>query len=298
MNNVRVLWALIGGLVLLLAVVSWSWYKQAGHVQTMAVVGKESISESAWMQTLKQKHGQQVLSEMINRQVVNQEAKRLGITVDEKRVQAELENMQESDGSGSQFLDLSVHKEAGSGNQELMDEIRYRLLLEEIAIKDIEVDEARIRDYYESHRAEFGQPARAQLSIITVATEAEAEQVLQDLEQGANFATLAKERSIDSLTAPTGGEMGWISLANEAIPRGIRETVPTLKIGQDSKPIPVVEGFAVIRVLQSKKANQLSYGEAKDTVRRQMALAQVSLEDALKKLKLGLGVTVQSENGN
>lgn len=298
MNNVRVLWGMIGGLVLLLAVVSWSWYKESGHVQTMAVVGSESITESAWVETLKQKHGQQVLSEMINKQVVHQEAKRLGITVDEKRVQAELEKMQVSYGSEGQDFDQALKKEAGISKQELQDEIRYHMLLEEIAIKDIDIEETQIKEYYESHRAEFGQPARAQLSIITVATEGEAAQVRQELEQGANFSTLAKERSIDSFTAPNGGDLGWVSLADETVPRSIREAVPTLAAGQDSQPLPVEEGFAIIRVLQSKPASQPSYEEAKDTIRRQMALAQVSLDDVLAKLKQGLGVTVNSENGN
>lgn len=298
MNNVRVLWGMIGGLVLLLAVVSWSWYKQAGHVQTMAVVGKESISESAWIQTLKQKNGQQVLTDMINRLVVNQEAKRLGITVDEKRVQSELEKMQESYGSSGTNFDQSLKKEAGISQQDLLEEIRYHMLLEDIAIRDIDVDETQIRNYYESHHEEFGEPARAKLSIITVATEGEAEQVRQELKQGANFSTLAKELSTDALTAADGGDMGWVSLSDDSVPRGIREAVPSLASGQDSQPIPVDGGFAIIRVLESKKATQLSYEEAKDSIRREMALAQVSLDDVLAQLKKSLGVTVSSQNYN
>ncbi len=297
MNNVRVLWGLIGGLILLLAVVSWSWYKGTGHVQTMAVVGRQTISESDWVQALKRKYGQQVLNDMVNRQVVLQEAKRLGITVDEKRIQEELAKLEDSY-EGSQDFDQTLKQEAGTSKQEVMDEIRYHMLLEEIAIKDIAVDDADVHNYYESHQDEFHQPAQAHLSIITVSSKEEAEQVRQELKQGANFATLAKERSIDSYTAGTGGDMGWVSLIDESVPASIRQEVPALGIGQDSKPIPVDEGYAIIRVQELKKAAQFSFDEVKDQIKRQLALSQVSLDDVLAKLKQAVGVTIQSENTN
>ncbi|MCK9907216.1 SurA N-terminal domain-containing protein, partial [Frankia sp. Cpl3] len=76
MNNVKMLWGLVGALVLLLAVVTWSWYKEAQTLQTAAVVGDRTITEAEWVTTLKQKYGKQVLSDLVDRQVVFQEAKR------------------------------------------------------------------------------------------------------------------------------------------------------------------------------------------------------------------------------
>lgn len=297
MNNVRVLWGMIGGLILLLSVVSWSWYKEMGHVQTMAVVGKQEISNSDWVNELKQKHGQQVLTEMINRQVVIQEAKRLGIEVDEKQVQSEMDKLADSYGSDQSFDD-ALKKEAGTSKQEVLEEIRYHMLLEEIATKDIVIDDKEMRNFYDSHSEEFNHPPRAHLSIITIASREEAEQVRNELNQGANFSTLAKERSIDSLTAGNGGDMGWISLVDEAVPATIREEAESLSVGKYSQPISIDEGFAIIRVEDYKKPVQLSYEDAKDQIRQQMALAQVSLDDVLAKLKQGVGVNINSENSH
>lgn len=297
MNNVRVLWGMIGGLILLLAVVSWSWYKEMGHVQTMAVVGGQEIYESDWVSVLKQKHGQQVLTEMINRRVVIQEAKRLGVEVDEKEVQSEMDKLADSYG-GEQHFDDALKKEAGTSKQEVVEEIRYHMLLEEIATKDIVIDDKDLRSYYDSHSEEFNHPPRAHLSIITIASREEADQVKSELNQGANFATLAKERSIDSLTAGNGGDMGWISLKDESVPITIREVAESLSVGKYSEPLSIDEGFAIIRVEDYKKSVQVSYEDAKEQIRQQMALAQVSLDDVLARLKQGVGVNIRSENSH
>jgi len=45
---------------------------------------------------------------------------------------------------------------------------------------------------------------------ILLATREAAEQALADIQNGADFATVAKERSIDSDTAPNGGDLGWL----------------------------------------------------------------------------------------
>ncbi|MGC5328605.1 peptidyl-prolyl cis-trans isomerase [Brevibacillus sp. SYSU BS000544] len=297
MNNVRVLWGMIGGLILLLAVISWSWYKEMGHVQTMAVVGGQAISESDWVNELKQKHGQRVLTEMINHLVVLQEAKRLRVEVDENQVQAEMDKLAASYG-GEQHFDDALKKEAGTSKQEVLEEVRYHMLLEEIATKDIVIDDKEMRSYYDSHSEEFNYPPRAHLSIITIASMEEAEQVRNELNQGANFSTLAKERSIDSLTAGNGGDMGWISLKDESVPATIREEAESLSVGKYSNPLSVDEGFAIIRLEDFKKPVQVSYEDAKEQIRRQMALAQVSLDEVLARLKQGAGVTIGSENSH
>ena len=56
-------------------------------------------------------------------------------------------------------------------------------------------------------------PANAEsinLRQIVVATQAEADDIRAQIEGGADFATIAKEKSLDTQSAPNGGEIGWV----------------------------------------------------------------------------------------
>lgn len=113
-------------------------------------------------------------------------------------------------------------------------------LLEDEPLTDEDVERA-----YEERRNEFEQ---ASVSHILVGTEAEAQQVLQRLEDGEDFAALAEELSQDPGSAQQGGSLGLA-------PRG--SFVPEFEAAIWDGPAPVGEvlgpvetqfGFHVLRV--------------------------------------------------
>lgn len=69
-----------------------------------------------------------------------------------------------------------------------------------------------VQAYYEAHKTEpmFTAPESRRARHIQVATQAEAKEVLRRLKAGANFATLAKQLSKDTVTKQVGGELGPI----------------------------------------------------------------------------------------
>ncbi|MFY0545761.1 peptidyl-prolyl cis-trans isomerase [Brevibacillus sp. H7] len=301
MNNVKVLWSLIGALLLLLLVVTWSWYKEAGTLQAAAVVGEETISQADWIGSLKQKYGKQVLNDMINREVVFQEAKRLGITVDPKRVDEEVAKIQESYGSSTDSeFQTALQQQGGTDVEALRQEITYQLLLQELATRDVAVSDDELLAYYNNHLSQYAQPMQARVWQIVVASLAEAKQVHRELQNGANFTTLAKERSIDNLTAANGGDMGWVSFRDPHLADSLKETIASLGLNEDSNPVPLQQGqYAIIRVIDRKEAKQLSFDEVKDQIRRDLALAQVeSLDVVLDRLKQSLGVQISGQSPN
>lgn len=72
------------------------------------------------------------------------------------------------------------------------------------------VSEQEIQAYYDQHKDQFSQPARKRYAIIQSKTEADAKSVLTELQKGADFATLAKQRSTDIISAKNGGDIGWM----------------------------------------------------------------------------------------
>ncbi|XBS70833.1 peptidylprolyl isomerase [Acerihabitans sp. KWT182] len=72
------------------------------------------------------------------------------------------------------------------------------------------VSDAEVQAYYDQHKDQFTQPARKRYSIIQSKTEADADAILAQLKQGADFAALAKEKSTDVISAKNGGDIGWM----------------------------------------------------------------------------------------
>ena len=82
---------------------------------------------------------------------------------------------------------------------------------------------------------------------ILVPSEAEAKDVIRQLDRGGNFARLARTRSIDPGSAKDGGDLGWFT-ATTMVPQ-FAQAVTQLAKGKHSKlPVATQFGFHVILV--------------------------------------------------
>ncbi len=123
----------------------------------------------------------------------------------------------------------------------------------------IDVDEAKYRQFihslilrnklYEAIANEVPTSAeQVHARRILVETEEEADQVIERLEAGEDFADLAQELSLDQNSACRGGDLDFV-------PRGynepsVEEALFTLPIGQVSEPIETEQGWYVLEVLE------------------------------------------------
>ncbi|MGE9551842.1 peptidylprolyl isomerase [Erwinia amylovora] len=117
--------------------------------------------------------------------------------------------------------------------------------------------ESDIQSWYDQHQADYTQPPRSRFSIIQTKTEAEAQSVLDALKKGGNFATLAKQKSADPISARNGGDMGW--LEPDTTPDELKNANLTQK-GQLSGVIKSSVGFIVARLddVQPQQVKPLS----------------------------------------
>lgn len=300
MTNSKGLWAFIGALVLLLLAVTWGWYQSSGKLQPAAVVGENTISDAEYVTALKQKFGTQVLNDMINREVVAQEAKRLGITADPKQVDEELAQIRESYGSqtDSEF-EQALRKQAGTSVEALRQEITHQLLLQELATKDIAISDDELLAFYNNHPERYSRPMQVRLWQIVVASPEEAGQVMAELKQGANFQTLAKERSIDSLTAAKGGDLGWVSMGDSRLPDEAKDVIAELGTKKDSEAVKLGDNYAIYRIAERREAEQQTFEQVKEELRRELAFAQVeSLDVVMERLRQSVGVQISGQMPN
>jgi parvulin-like peptidyl-prolyl isomerase len=89
-----------------------------------------------------------------------------------------------------------------------------------------------------------------QVHIRHIATDSEeaAKEILAELQQGADFAELARERSEDTMTRDEGGDLGWIPLG--VVAPELERSAFALQPGEISEVIAVGEGYHIIQVME------------------------------------------------
>jgi len=153
------------------------------------------------------------------------------------------------------------------------------------------VSEADIQSWYDQHKADYSQPQRSRYSIIQTKTEAEARSVLDALKQGGDFASLAKSKSADPISARKGGDMGWLEPATT--PDELKNASLTQK-GQLSDVIKSSVGFLVVRLddIQPEQVKPLAqvHDVIADKVKQEKAL------DAFYKLQQKVSEAASNDN--
>lgn len=84
---------------------------------------------------------------------------------------------------------------------------------------------------------------------ILVSTADDANKVLADLAAGADFATIAVERSIDQTTRVNGGDLGWFPKGGLTVPE-VAAAAFDLEPGQTSSVVSSSLGFHIIQTLE------------------------------------------------
>ena len=119
------------------------------------------------------------------------------------------------------------------------------------------------------------------ISQIVVANEKDAEDIINKLNLGTSFETLAKDKSLDRNSAAQGGSINW-ALAGQFLPP-VGDAVMALSKGAfTAKPIKTQVGFVIVRLDDVRKFRMPSFDEAKGTIaqgmvqqRKQAAVAEL-----------------------
>lgn len=91
-----------------------------------------------------------------------------------------------------------------------------------------------------------------QASHILVATEDEAKAIRAELDGGADFAAVAKEKSTDRGSASAGGDLGWFGVGMMVKP--FEDAVIAMKKGEISAPVQSQFGWHVIKLVDERTA--------------------------------------------
>ncbi len=112
-----------------------------------------------------------------------------------------------------------------------------------------------------------------------------AKRLHEELKAGKDFTELAKANSDDKLSAPKGGDMGWVSRTEVRVVRKnwtpILEKGFAMKAGEVSEPIETANGFHLVKVLEESRS--ASFADVEEKIRGK--LGKTVKKDVLDLLK-------------
>jgi peptidyl-prolyl cis-trans isomerase D len=139
----------------------------------------------------------------------------------------------------------------------------------------IQVTDAQIENYYNSHRDQFQTPERvhARHILLSIANKPkeevpkikeQAEALLKQIKAGGDFAELAKKNSQDPGSASKGGDLGFVSRGQMV--KNFEDTVFSLKPNEISGVVTTEYGFHIIQVLEKQPAHLQTLDEVKPAI--------------------------------
>ncbi|WP_123042717.1 peptidyl-prolyl cis-trans isomerase [Cohnella candidum] len=239
--------------------------------EAVAEVGGKKITRSELTERLLSGYGAEVLREMMLHEAVNQESAKLGFSADDEEIEREISGMSEGYGSEQEFYD-SMLQQLGMDREAVKEDARYRVLLEKLTVRGIHVPESDIRRYYADHKKEYGPRKQYELAWILTGTEKEANEVLGKLEAGTDFAALAKQYSMDGMTADSGGNLGWVDETDPLQDAKLISAASRIQVGEAAGPIQTDQGYVVLLLNGRKIVEGKDYESVKDEIARRLAL--------------------------
>ena len=242
---------------------------RAAEVQAQQVVPQQ-MQEEVYLS---------ILERLVAFHLLIQESESRGLTVTDSEVDVEITRIQSEFPSADAFEQRLT--EWQTTIDILREETRKDLLIAKVLDVAIEprvsLDEASVRAFYAEHREQFTEPDALRASHVLIGVSpnanaatrararAQAERVVVEARNGADFAALARERSTDAGTASSGGDLGFVT-------RG--QTVPPFEAAlfrlEDDEVSDVVEsmfGFHVIRAIERRGERIVTFEEASGEIR-------------------------------
>ena len=194
-----------------------------------------------------------VLDNLIQEEALFQKAQKESLVPDDTKVNQEVQKRKQ-DAQVTEEQYQNQIKEAGFTEEELRDKIRRELAIN--ALRERErtrinaPTDGEIEKYYSDHKAEFVAQRGADISVIAVSptnngSETGAEQkiraIFAQLRSGADFATVASQKSEEQASALRGGRLGFASEAGlkqsfAGVP-DIATRIMSLTEGQYTEPV-------------------------------------------------------------
>lgn len=202
------------------------------------------------------------LDQMISEELVLEKADRISIS-DSAAEEAIEASISRSPMTLSQFKE--TFEQSGVSYDNVKTYFKRQLVIREhlnnTVFNNISISEKDIESYYEDNSATFNVgDGEIRASHILVSTEEEAEEIIDLLDDGADFSDIAMTKSTDTGSAARGGYLG--AFGKGVMVEEFEDTVFSLKEGEVSEPVETQFGYHIIR----REKDKITYEDAYDDI--------------------------------
>lgn len=208
------------------------------------------FTQDEFYKEIKNLAGVQLLEQVMIEKILNDK-----YDVSNEDVEAEFNSLKEQ--YGDEFA--SALSQSGLTEESLRANIRFNQLKEK-ALDDTEVTDEEIQAYYEKASKELNG------RHILVEDEETAKAVIERLNNGEDFGTVAKEVSTDTASGEQGGELGWFTVG--MMVEEFEDAAYALELNAISEPVQSRYGYHIIQI--TDKRDKEGFGtleEKKESIR-------------------------------
>jgi peptidyl-prolyl cis-trans isomerase C len=221
------------------------------------------------------------LRALITQTLLKQAAVKENVVASSEEVEAEMNDIRGQFPSPEAFT--AKLKELDLDEAKLREEIAESMIMQKLVSlhtrQEGEVTDAEVKEFYDSHTEMLKHPEAVRASHILIGVDEQdsaeakaekkkqAEQILAQLKQGADFAELARQYS-SCPSKEQGGDLGYFGRGQMVKP--FEDAVFALKVGQLSGVVETQFGYHVIKKTDAKPAGTPSLDEVKDQIKQRL----------------------------
>ena len=229
----------------------------------VAKVGGESLTKDDLYTFFVEQNGEAALDTLITKNLINQEVEKEKITVSSKEIDAELQELIDSYGGEETFEQQLTS--SGLTQDDIKEDIEVNLKIEKLLEPQIEITEEEMQTYFDENKDSFAQTKQVKASHILVEDEETAKEIKEKLDNGEDFAELAKEYSTDTASAESGGDLGFFG--EGSMVAEFEEAAFSMKVDEISDPVKSDYGYHIIKVTDTKEAAEANFEKSKEEIK-------------------------------
>lgn len=174
---------------------------------------------------------------------------------------------------------------------------RYKeqLLLEEVTravTSSVDIGEEELEAYYAQHGAVLPPPDRIEVSQIVTSNVYAARDIKRMLDEGIRFQTLARRYSIDEFSKGRGGELGLYQKGTA--PAEVENAIYRLRPGRVSDPIKTESGYYLVKVTSRRPGDRQEVLRTREVLKQELIAEKRKqhVENYLQRLKENAAIRI------